>query len=721
MKNIILSLLEISVYASVLILAVFAIKKVTRNKTSAKLGHLLWLVVLVRLVMPITLDSPIHVNIPQPVAISAPTAESPVYDATSANVHDSASDNSLSSAMNDITAKNNALPTAMPLIDVYLIAFTIWALVAFLFATATAVRITLFKHKLKQLNMTDDYKTQLEAAKKEIDIKQEIRIALSEHTDIPFVFGAIKPIIVIPKHFKKTMTDTKLSYIILHELCHVKRHDILVNFVWLFACAIHWFNPLAHISYKSYLDSADRACDEMVSHNMHYDEKCEYSQSLIDVMRHAKRSYNPSLALSLCRNKSTLSKRIENIIRPKKKSKTALIAMIIAVSMIVIACFTTACKPKEALISDNAPTDTVEASGPTPKPIFRQYFHRGEPKQMTVDEGLEAIENLGLTPNATFSYEGYNEYFGDEDAIYKYYPNSESKGIVYTILSSDKSLASYSNSDCDISFETTLSEEELTAIALEYVKSIWGTDDFSSIEFTAEEIEYSNWSSDTSTAGNEIIIFSPENHYYYDVKGVMDETDRPFLISMNGNGELYRIFSFHLNVDFEKGCTLEDAKQKALVLLKKEAHLTNIENLTLVSDEMDTTYVPTYVLYYQYRSKNPSYYDFDYDCKVEINAVTGERMSVKTTPITSNIDVYQIDEAEQMAKEYIAQEKYGSSDMWDRFTALDKYTGVDNYPDKAQITYSFTFLYSPKEETDKQDERLYTITVTAAGEFWDIG
>ena len=694
MKNILLSLFEIFIYSSALILAVFAIKNVTQKKISAKFVHLLWLVVLVRLIMPVTLDSPIHVNIPQPAAIVAPKAVPPIYDTSSGNITASILENSLSSPNSDIAAKSNVLPTALPTVDLYLIALLTWAAGAFIFMTVSFVRIVSFKRKLKQLYMTDDYKAQLEAAKKEIDIKQEIRIALSEHTDIPFVYGAIKPVIVIPKHFKGTMPDTKLSYIILHELCHVKRYDILINFVWLFARAIHWFNPLAHIAYKSYLDSADRACDEMVSHNMHYDEKCEYSQSLIDVMRHAQRSYNPSLALSLCRNKSTLSKRIENILHPKKKSKTALIAMIIAVGMIVLACFTTACKPKEAAISDdNAPTDTVEASGPTPTPIFRQYFHRGEPKQMTVDEGLKAIENLGLTPNATFSYEGYNEYFGDEDAIYKYYPNSESKGIVYTILSSDKSLASYYNSDCDMSFETNLSSDELTFIAVNYIKSLWNTQD---VEVNQFDDSMGGIISVVSGSFNKKNLVSKSSvaydySYFYNISGVIKEINRPFNITLNGKGELHSIYCYPTDVDFEKGCTLDKAKEIAIKLLKEEVHINDINNLTLVSETLDSTYMLTYILNYQYRSKTPSYYDFDYDCEIRIGAADGERMIVSTTPITENIDVYQIDEAEQMAKEYIAQEKYGSSDMWDRFTTMHKYTGVDNYTDPPDIP-STTFL-----------------------------
>ncbi len=701
MKNIILSLLEISVYASVLILAVFAIKTITQKKISAKLIHLLWLVVLVRLVMPITLDSPIHVNITQPVAINAPIAESPVYDVTSANFHDSASDNSLSSAMNDITAKNNALPV----IDVYLIAFTIWALVAFLFATATAVRITLFKHKLKQLNMTDDYKAQLEAAKKEIDIKQEIRIALSEHTDIPFVFGAIKPIIVIPKHFKKTMTDTKLSYIILHELCHVKRHDILVNFVWLFARAIHWFNPLAHIAYKSYLDSADRACDETVSHNMHYDEKCEYSQSLIDVMRHAKRSYNPSLALSLCRNKSTLSKRIENIIHPKKKSKTALIAMIIAVSMIVIACFTTACQPKEPSTEELHPTQSQQdINSETEKTVASEALvenQTADALEITKSEAKQLIKNLPLRQPQALELLQREDYFGDSLA---YFICDDGLGVaVYRFLDNSKKLVAYGDKSVEMTLPYELSDDEYMEIALEFARKIWG---YENVEFISRS---------KPIAGADYGIFD------FCINGLITEINQKFSITLNGRGELRVAASYPKDVDLSKGIPVETAKETALQIIKEHAHIIDENKLVIISEELSMDFAPLYILKYEYRSENPTVEEFDYDAEIYIRVATGETSGNKISPITDNIDVYQIDEAEQMAKEYIAQEKYSSSDMWDRFTTLRKYTGVDNYPDKGQITYSFTFLYSPKEETDEQDERSYTIIVTAAGEFGDIG
>jgi len=96
----------------------------------------------------------------------------------------------------------------------------------------------------------------------------------------PVVFGYIKPSILFPTRFLRNMDKNRVKNVLLHEMCHIKRHDILVNYIWMLAKAIHWFNPLVWIAYKMYQDDVELCCDQMVVNHLNEhlseNERLEY-------------------------------------------------------------------------------------------------------------------------------------------------------------------------------------------------------------------------------------------------------------------------------------------------------------------------------------------------------------------------------------------------------------------------------------------------------------
>lgn len=164
--------------------------------------------------------------------------------------------------------------------------------------------------------------------------------------------------------------------------------------------------------------------------------------------------------------------------------------------------------------------------------------------------------------------------------------------------------------------------------------------------------------------------------------------------------------SYPHNVNYDEGTSLEDAKLKAKKLIRQQAHITEEDNLTLVSENLSEEYSPMFMFKYEYRTDSPTPDEYNYDCLVNIIIATGKLGGIRVSPIITDIEVIQIDEAEQMAKEYIAQNSISGDAS--KFETTD----VRIYISNGKIMYTFNFDYG--------SEYSYSLMMAATGEFESI-
>ena len=370
MRNALQILLEVSLYSSAMIIVVFALGKLFSGKISAKLVYVLWLLVLLRLLLPVTFESP--VNIPYPVfekqtaqPAAAPETDgsytSTSFEGDSVDIqYPSSPYLNTASAASESTAEKSQAPALK--FNVWDAVLSAWLLGAVLFLAVSLYRITSYSRKISIIASADiRYRAKLMQAKNMLGIRRNVRIAESKYVDIPLVYGYFRPVVLFPKGFCGAIDDEKLSYIIIHELCHVKRKDVLINYIWMFAKAFHWFNPLVYIAHKCFLDSVEECCDEMVAGYLDPAGKCEYTQSLVDVIRLSKKRYRLPMSIPFGKKETTIRKRVIKLMHPKKKSKTMLFATIFTACVMCFACFTTACQATpESTAVQNKNNDIME-------------------------------------------------------------------------------------------------------------------------------------------------------------------------------------------------------------------------------------------------------------------------------------------------------------------------------------------------------------------------
>ncbi|MGD2091546.1 MAG: M56 family metallopeptidase [Candidatus Aminicenantes bacterium] len=121
----------------------------------------------------------------------------------------------------------------------------------------------------------------VEQVARQLGVKEKITILESDRFNVPFVSGILRPRLIMPSH-AKTWPSRRLKNILRHELAHVKRKDILIQFLAQVGCCIYWVNPLVWILERQLFLERERACDDMaLGHDI---KASEYAGHLMEVL-----------------------------------------------------------------------------------------------------------------------------------------------------------------------------------------------------------------------------------------------------------------------------------------------------------------------------------------------------------------------------------------------------------------------------------------------------
>lgn len=302
LDNLFLSVLNMSLVASYVIIFVL-LARLTLKKTPKIFSYALWVVVLIRLICPLSFESalsliPINKTaIPQDIIYSQTPKVS-----TGITVVDNII-NPVLPAPTDLIASINPLQVWIFIGEVIwsigIISMAVYSIISFVKLKRSLITATPLKNN----------------------------IYLADHISTPFVLGVIRPKIYLPS----SLLENEQSYIIRHELCHIKRLDHITRILGFIALSLHWFNPLVWIAFALSGKDMEMSCDEAVMKSMDTDIKAEYSQSLFRFSAAKKMLHAAPLTFGESNTKS----RIKNVLNYKKpKFWVVIIAALLCVAAV---------------------------------------------------------------------------------------------------------------------------------------------------------------------------------------------------------------------------------------------------------------------------------------------------------------------------------------------------------------------------------------------------
>ena len=157
----------------------------------------------------------------------------------------------------------------------------IWALGTLIFLLVVIISYFRFLcRKRKNAVKISDNKIFSEV-KKELKIKRHIRLKASSDIGSPMLVGVFFPTVYIPC---RSIPDDNMRMVLLHELTHYKRKDLLVKWFAVLINSVHWFNPLCYLACANLSEACEVSCDMAVTKNMSEAEQKLYMQTILDLV-----------------------------------------------------------------------------------------------------------------------------------------------------------------------------------------------------------------------------------------------------------------------------------------------------------------------------------------------------------------------------------------------------------------------------------------------------
>ncbi len=187
------------------------------------------------------------------------------------------------------------LPTAQQLLSW---ATLVWLLGVGVLSLRIAISFGAIRWMVRQGASADpaDWHGELGAARSALGHTAPVRLVVSRLASMPFTTGIWRPVIVLPPS-SAAWNRGRRRAVLLHELSHVRRWDVLTHFVSQAACALYWFHPLAWMAAKRMRVECERACDDLVLNSG--ERPADYAEHVLSIVRDAARRRSPALALPM--------------------------------------------------------------------------------------------------------------------------------------------------------------------------------------------------------------------------------------------------------------------------------------------------------------------------------------------------------------------------------------------------------------------------------------
>jgi len=200
--------------------------------------------------------------------------------------------------------------------------FFIWIigmLVILLATFSSNLRIQKIKKSLK-VKVNRDLTNLLTSCEKDIDFHKKVILAYSPLVKSPITFGFFKRYIVLPIDFSM-LTDDDMKSVLLHELVHCKRNDILINYVMGLSRIVYWFNPIVWYFLKEMQTEMEITCDYAVLKKLDEDSQLKYGEVILKFATQSKQVSPLVAASEISSSYKQVKRRIVTIVNFQVESK----------------------------------------------------------------------------------------------------------------------------------------------------------------------------------------------------------------------------------------------------------------------------------------------------------------------------------------------------------------------------------------------------------------
>lgn len=387
MERIVDILIEVSLYSAVITAFMLLFRAVFKKRISPKVQYAMWLLLVLRLMLPVTIESGFHIeNIlperPAPVVQqeSVFEIESPVIDAapviiqpaTDVQIDNTWTPEESSSAIPQKMPES--APSAVPEeiepahdINWRLVAFWVWAAGAMIFSIWMMIVKLRFYEDMQQgiTSVSPKVYAIYDECCAALNVKPLTMWAVDRAISPGIAFFTY-PVLLLPASMDGD--EDKLRYAFLHELTHKKRYDHYMTALLNVLRILYWFNPAVHIGFAEMRADMETACDADVIAFVGKEQKRGYLTAILELFSYATR---PQLGMSQASSRRMAKRRMKGTFMRERTTFLGRAAALMLAAIMLVGCFTTACQsapveveePPEFEAVDTQPESVIDVDG----------------------------------------------------------------------------------------------------------------------------------------------------------------------------------------------------------------------------------------------------------------------------------------------------------------------------------------------------------------------
>lgn len=427
MKATVDALVQVALYSAAITAGILLFRFIFKNRISSKLQYLMWWLLILRLLMPVTPDIGLHFNLQDMLLKQAHQAElptpAPVLDVAPASVPNTQSSyESVAPAVQpntDVAPSQHVNPAKST--DWYSIVFVVWLLGAIGFL-GWLIFVKLRYYESLQHLMAGGPREAYELYDrccKELCVKP-LPLWIVNKSMSPGIAFFGEPVLLIP--ISLCGDESRLRFALLHELTHKKRGDHYMTLLLNILRAVYWFDPVVHFAFSELRADMESACDSDVLAYIGHEQKRGYLTVILDMFSY---DTEPILGMSQIRSKRMAKRRMKGAFM-KSRTSPAFRAITLCIALIMsLCCFTTACQ--SAPEKDTPGMAAEQTADPSPKPTLipdpsaqepeaaaaTYAFDRTDPKQAVaefltryLDDMAHGNDDFGFDSSNNTMYDG---------------------------------------------------------------------------------------------------------------------------------------------------------------------------------------------------------------------------------------------------------------------------------------------------------------------------
>ncbi len=348
---------RVSVQAGLLVVIILVIQRLFRRQLSPRWRCALWLLVAVRLLLPVSIESPTSVfNALPPSNGFVGFSQSELFFGMQTPQEESeavAKPRNLNGVDSvGIAEGTTALPspsvTRVPEQRVWTkrdqpfplkhVLFVVWITGAFLLGLRLLWAAVRANCLLRQASPVNDptIVAQLEECAREMRVRTPPVLVESTKLSTPALCGMWRPRLILPQGLRQQLSSSALRFVFLHELAHLKRLDIAQSWVFSLLQMIHWFNPLVWVAGWRLRVDRELACDALALETAGESARVDYGETILRLLEQVGLTEVSPGVVGILESRHRLKQRLVMIAGFRIRPKWSLLAIVVVACLAMI-------------------------------------------------------------------------------------------------------------------------------------------------------------------------------------------------------------------------------------------------------------------------------------------------------------------------------------------------------------------------------------------------